>query len=337
MPFNRLSFGVPGGPYKCADGEWVFISVGYYETLVTQLCQAIGREDLMTDPEFCTREAREIGDRKQRYFEIFRDAFLSQPIDYWLQKGHELDIPIVRMNHYSEVGQDEQAWVNGYLENVTFADGQQMIMPTCPLEMDSVGPVKTKPAPYIGADTDVPAGDIGVGAREIGYLFGQYKRLRNEFTGTITGKGLSYGGSLARTEATGYGLCYFTEEMLNAAGKSFKGQTVVISGSGNVAIYANQSVDSMVRKGLSKASKVTGQGVAKAPLINKTDLENNLLQVSVKLKEYDSDKREETLNALAETSSASVMPYVETIDKLNRFHNEPMDVMFDKEYVYIPA
>lgn len=104
-----------------------------------------------------------------------------------------------------------------------------------------------------------------------------------------------------------------------------------------VAIYANQSVDSLVRKGLSKASKVTGQGVAKAPLINKTDLENNLLQVSVKLKEYDSDKREETLNALAETSSASVMPYVETIDKLNRFHNEPMDVMFDKEYVYIPA
>ena len=104
-----------------------------------------------------------------------------------------------------------------------------------------------------------------------------------------------------------------------------------------VAIYANQSVDSLVRKGLSKASKATGQGVAKTPLINKTDLENNLLQVSVKLKEYDSDKREETLNALAENSSASVMPYVETIDNLNRFHNEPMDVMFDKEYVYIPA
>ena len=104
-----------------------------------------------------------------------------------------------------------------------------------------------------------------------------------------------------------------------------------------VAIYANQSVDSMVRKGLSKASKVTGQGVAKAPLINKTELENNLLQVSVKLKEYDSDKREETLNALAENSSASVMPYVETIDNLNRFHNEPMDVMFDKEYIYVPA
>lgn len=91
---------------------------------------------------------------------------------------------------------------------------------------------------YIGPDTDVPAGDIGVGGREIGYLFGQYKRLSNEFTGVLTGKGLTYGGSLVRTEATGYGLCYFTENMLQATGKSFDGATVAISGSGNVAIYA---------------------------------------------------------------------------------------------------
>ncbi|MBE6972826.1 MAG: NADP-specific glutamate dehydrogenase [Ruminococcaceae bacterium] len=93
---------------------------------------------------------------------------------------------------------------------------------------------------HIGPDTDVPAGDIGVGAREIGFMFGQYKRLRNEFTGTLTGKGLSYGGSLARTEATGFGLCYFTACMLKDAGKSFEGQTVVVSGSGNVATYACQ-------------------------------------------------------------------------------------------------
>ena len=93
---------------------------------------------------------------------------------------------------------------------------------------------------HIGQFTDVPAGDIGVGAREIGFMYGQYKRLRNEFTGVLTGKGLTYGGSLARTEATGYGLCYFTDEMLKANGKSFEGQRVVISGSGNVAIYANQ-------------------------------------------------------------------------------------------------
>ena len=97
----------------------------------------------------------------------------------------------------------------------------------------------TELSKHIGQFTDVPAGDIGVGAREIGYLFGQYKRLRNEFTGVLTGKGLKWGGSLVRTEATGYGLCYFTQEALAfMKGDSFAGKTVVISGSGNVAIYA---------------------------------------------------------------------------------------------------
>ena len=98
---------------------------------------------------------------------------------------------------------------------------------------------------HIGADVDVPAGDIGVGAREIGYLFGQYKRIRNEYAGVLTGKGLTYGGSLARKEATGYGLCYFTDEMLGDHGMSFKGQTVVISGSGNVAIYAAEKATAL--------------------------------------------------------------------------------------------
>ena len=101
---------------------------------------------------------------------------------------------------------------------------------------------------HIGPDCDVPAGDIGTGAREIGYMFGQYKRLRNEWSGVLTGKGLSYGGSLARTEATGFGLCYFTEEMLKANGKSFKDQTVVISGSGNVAIYATKKATELGAK-----------------------------------------------------------------------------------------
>lgn len=91
---------------------------------------------------------------------------------------------------------------------------------------------------YIGPNTDVPAGDIGVGGREIGFMFGQYKRIRNEFTGVLTGKGLNWGGSLARTEATGYGLCYFTNAMLKSNGTSFAGKKVVVSGSGNVAIYA---------------------------------------------------------------------------------------------------
>ena len=101
---------------------------------------------------------------------------------------------------------------------------------------------------HIGPDTDVPAGDIGVGGREIGYMFGQYKRLNNEFTGVLTGKAIGSGGSLARTEATGYGLCYFTDEMLKAAGKSFEGKKVVISGSGNVAIYATQKATQLGAK-----------------------------------------------------------------------------------------
>ncbi|MBR4292525.1 MAG: NADP-specific glutamate dehydrogenase, partial [Clostridia bacterium] len=94
----------------------------------------------------------------------------------------------------------------------------------------------TELSKHIGPDTDVPAGDIGTGAREIGYMFGQYKRLANEFTGVLTGKALTSGGSLARTQATGYGLCYFVREMLADANKSFENQKVVISGSGNVAI-----------------------------------------------------------------------------------------------------
>ncbi len=106
----------------------------------------------------------------------------------------------------------------------------------------------TELSKHIGPDTDVPAGDIGTGAREVAYMFGQYKRLRNEFSGVLTGKGLTFGGSLARTEATGYGLCYFCNEMLKANGKSFEGQTVCISGSGNVAIYAVEKATALGAK-----------------------------------------------------------------------------------------
>ena len=88
---------------------------------------------------------------------------------------------------------------------------------------------------HIGPDTDVPAGDIGIGGREVGFMFGQYKRVRNEFTGVLTGKGLDWGGSLVRTEATGYGLVYIMDEALKDMGKTFKGMTVTVSGSGNVA------------------------------------------------------------------------------------------------------
>ena len=101
---------------------------------------------------------------------------------------------------------------------------------------------------HVGADTDVPAGDIGTGAREIGYMFGQYKRIRNVWEGVLTGKGLSYGGSLARTEATGYGLIYFVQEYLKGKGDSFEGKTVAVSGSGNVAIYATKKAQQLGAK-----------------------------------------------------------------------------------------
>ena len=101
---------------------------------------------------------------------------------------------------------------------------------------------------YVGPNQDVPAGDIGVGAREIGYMFGQYKRITGQMEGVLTGKGLTYGGSLARKEATGYGVCYFADNMLRAAGRSFEGSTVVVSGSGNVAIYACEKATSMGAK-----------------------------------------------------------------------------------------
>ena len=167
MPFTRLTFGVPGGPYKCSDGEWVFISVGYYEALIPQLHKAIGREDLLENPRFAERSIRELPENKGDYYEIFRQAFLKKPSDHWLKLGQELDIPIVRMNHYKDVSNDPQAWANNYLENVTSRNGETMVMPACPIEMDSVGPIKTKPAPYIGANTAEVAKSLGYTDQQI--------------------------------------------------------------------------------------------------------------------------------------------------------------------------
>ena len=129
----------------------------------------------------------------------------------------------------------------------------------------------------IGPDTDIPAGDIGVGGREIGYLFGQYKRLRDEFTGTLTGKGLAWGGSLLRPEATGYGVCYFAQEMLATRGKSFEGQTVVISGSGNVAQYA-------AKKAMALGAKVVSLSDSNGSIYDPAGLDEEKLAYVLELK-----------------------------------------------------
>lgn len=148
----------------------------------------------------------------------------------------------------------------------------------------------TELSKHIGADTDVPAGDIGTGAREIGYMYGQYKRLRNEFTGVLTGKGLTYGGSLARTEATGFGLCYFVEEMLNCMkNDSFKGKTVVISGSGNVAIYANQKATEL-------GGKVVAMSDSNGYIVDKNGIN---LDVVKQIKEVERGRIKEYVNRVS--------------------------------------
>jgi glutamate dehydrogenase (NADP+) len=144
----------------------------------------------------------------------------------------------------------------------------------------------TELSKHIGADTDVPAGDIGVGAREIGYLFGQYKRLRNEFVGVLTGKGLTYGGSLARKEATGYGLLYFTNEMLQANNMSLEGKTVVISGSGNVAIYATE-------KAMTYGAKVVAMSDSNGYIYDKNGIDLDLVK---QLKEVERKRIKEYVN-----------------------------------------
>ena len=132
---------------------------------------------------------------------------------------------------------------------------------------------------HIGADTDVPAGDIGVGGREVGYMFGQYKRLRNEFTGVLTGKGLTFGGSLIRPEATGYGCVYFAQEMLATKKQSFKGKTVVVSGSGNVAQYAVEKAMELGAKVVTMSDSsgyiYAKSGFTKAQFEYIMDLKNN--------------------------------------------------------------
>ena len=152
FPTTRTGHGIPGGAYQCADAEWLYIAVGYAQALIPRLCAAIGKPELAQDPRYDTAQKRL--ERQKEYYAIFRDAFRSKPIGHWLQVAEELDLPIVRMNHFSDVAEDEQAWINGYLERVEFASGNVDVMPSSPIEMDSAGTVRTVPAPGIGADTD---------------------------------------------------------------------------------------------------------------------------------------------------------------------------------------
>ena len=152
-PTTRIAYGIPGGTYRCGDGEYIYVSISYAEKkLLPLLYKMIDREDLLENPKFCDGPTG----RKypEEYYEIFRQAFLTQPSAYWLEQARKYDMPIVPINHFRDVTQDEQAWANGYLEHHEYTNGNVDIMPSSPLEMKSLGPVKTKCCPGIGADTD---------------------------------------------------------------------------------------------------------------------------------------------------------------------------------------
>ena len=152
-PTTRIAYGVPGGTYRCGDGEYIFVSIGYAEKkLLPLLYKMIGREDLLEHPKFCDGPTGR--KHPEEYYEIFRQAFLSQPAAHWLKLAREYDMPIVPMNHFKDVTKDEQAWANGYLEYHEYPNGNVDIMPSSPLEMESLGTVKTTCCHGIGADTD---------------------------------------------------------------------------------------------------------------------------------------------------------------------------------------
>ncbi len=158
FPADRASWGGPHGDYKCADGEWIYIS-GYTEAMYPRLYKMLDREDLATDPRYCTAAQR--WENRQAYYEEIRDAFLTKPSAHWLSLSEAYDLPMTRMGHFSDIAVDEQAWANGYLENVQFPSGNTDVMPRSPIEMDSVGTLVTVPAPGIGAHSAEILKNIG--------------------------------------------------------------------------------------------------------------------------------------------------------------------------------
>ena len=164
-PYDRVRHGAPGGFFRCKDDEWVFVAAAYAAEITPKMCKAIGRPDLMEDPKCATPAAR--WQNRYEYYQIFHDAMLTKTSDEWLEIADSLDMALNKMVHYRDVPKDEQAWANGYLEHVTYATGNTDVMPTSPIEMASVGEIKTKIAPEIGHDTDAVFAKLGYSPEEI--------------------------------------------------------------------------------------------------------------------------------------------------------------------------
>ena len=164
-PVTRVQHSVPGGMYRCSDDAWLYIGISSFPSKIPALMAALGHPEIGTDPNYVTPDFRVMD--KEGIYAICKEAFLQHTSEYWLEKGIEFDLPIIKLNTYSSVYEDEQAWANGYLEKVTFASGNTDIMPTSPIEMKSVGEIKTIPAPDVGAHTSKVLAELGYTAEQI--------------------------------------------------------------------------------------------------------------------------------------------------------------------------
>jgi len=164
-PRTRQEVGAPGGCYCCADGEWLFIANGQLSVALPKMFRMIGREDLVTDPRFADRDAR--AENAEVFYQIFKDAYATKPLAEWLALAKEYDLPMVRMNHLSDVSEDPQAWANGYLEHMECPNGETVVMPSVPFRMESLGELRTRPADRVGAHTADVLAELGYDAPQI--------------------------------------------------------------------------------------------------------------------------------------------------------------------------
>ena len=164
-PVNRLQFGVPGGLYCCSDDEWVYVGIVSMASAVPSMCEAIGLPELVNDPTLFDKDYTVVD--TPRVYEYLKNAFLQHDSDYWLAKAKEYDFPLVRLNSYSNVLQDPQALANGFVEQVQFPNGNVGPMPSSPIEMASVGELKTVPCGLVGADTRKVLADLGYTDKQI--------------------------------------------------------------------------------------------------------------------------------------------------------------------------
>lgn len=169
-PIARKDGPVHMGAFCCADGEWIYFIKGSVKEYDKKIATILGLEALLDDPRYADPGA--IERNREQLYPMFREAFLKQSSDYWLEKLHAIDVGAVRMVHFSDVSKDEQAWANDYLEHVQFPDGMSGVMPTSPLEMESVGKIVTKPAPMVGHDTVAVLQDLGYSDDEIARMNG---------------------------------------------------------------------------------------------------------------------------------------------------------------------